>query len=135
MGNKGKIVSELKQVNPEFWVSAQINQSDLVEIAAKGIKTIICNRPDGEGVDQPNIIEIQEAAIRHGIQLEYLPVVSGRVTDEQAIEFKSLYQKSQKPVLAFCRSGTRSITLWALSQVAELTIDQMLLQSKSLGYD
>lgn len=66
----------------------------------------------------------------HGIQLEYLPVVSGRVTDEQAIEFKSLYQKSQKPVLAFCRSGTRSITLWALSQVAELTIDQMLLQSK-----
>ena len=77
MGNKGKIVSDLKQVNPEFWVSAQINQSDLVEIAAKGIKTIICNRPDGEGVDQPNIIEIQEAAIRHGIQLEYLPVVSG----------------------------------------------------------
>jgi sulfide:quinone oxidoreductase len=135
VGNKGKIVSDLKQVNPEFWVSAQINQSDLVEIAAKGIKTIICNRPDGEGVDQPNIIEIQEAAIRHGIQLEYLPVVSGRVTDEQAIEFKSLYQKSQKPVLAFCRSGTRSITLWALSQVAELTIDQMLLQSKSLGYD
>ena len=126
MGNKGKIVSDLKQVNPEFWVSAQINQSDLFEIAAKGIKTIICNRPDGEGVDQPTLIEIQEAAIRHGIQLEYLPVVSGRVTDEQAIEFKSLYQKSQKPVLAFCRSGTRSITLWALSQVAELTIDQMV---------
>ena len=68
---------------------------------AKGIKTIICNRPDGEGVDQPNIIEIQEAAIRQGIQLEYLPVVSGRVTDEQAIEFKSLYQNHRSPYWHF----------------------------------
>ena len=126
---------ELKRVNQEFFVSDQISQQDIAEIAAKGIRTIICNRPDGEGADQPNIIEIQEAAIQHGIQLEYLPVVSGRVTDEQAVEFKELYQKSQKPLLAFCRSGTRSITLWALSQVVEQSLDQMLLQAKALGYD
>ena len=126
---------ELKRVNQEFFVSDQISQQDIAEIAAKGIRTIICNRPDGEGADQPNIIEIQEAAIQHGIQLEYLPVVSGRVTDEQAVEFKQIYQKSQKPLLAFCRSGTRSITLWALSQVVEQSLDQMLLQAKALGYD
>ena len=73
---------ELKRVNQEFFVSDQISQQDIAEIAAKGIRTIICNRPDGEGADQPNIIEIQEAAIQHGIRLEYLPVVSGRVTGE-----------------------------------------------------
>ena len=82
---------QLKQVNQEFYVADQISQRDVAELANKGIKTIICNRPDGEGADQPNIIEIQEVASTHGIQVEYLPVVSGRVTDEQAEEFKSVY--------------------------------------------
>ncbi|WP_277560174.1 bifunctional protein tyrosine phosphatase family protein/NAD(P)/FAD-dependent oxidoreductase [Acinetobacter beijerinckii] len=126
---------QLKQVNQEFYVADQISQQDVAELASKGIKTIICNRPDGEGADQPNIIEIQEVASTHGIQVEYLPVVSGRVTDEQAEEFKSLYQAAQKPILAFCRSGTRSMTLWGLSQVSGLSIDQMLLVSKMMGYD
>lgn len=126
---------QLKQVNQEFYVADQISQPDVAELANKGIKTIICNRPDGEGVDQPNIIEIQEVASTHGIQVEYLPVVSGRVTDEQAEEFKSVYQAAQKPILAFCRTGTRSITLWGLSQVSGLSLDQMLLVSKTLGYD
>ena len=126
---------QLKQVNQEFYVADQISQPDVAELANKGIKTIICNRPDGEGADQPNIIEIQEVASTHGIQVEYLPVVSGRVTDEQAEEFKSVYQAAQKPILAFCRTGTRSITLWGLSQVSGLSLDQMLLVSKTLGYD
>lgn len=126
---------QLKQVNQEFYVADQISQRDVAELANKGIKTIICNRPDGEGADQPNIIEIQEVASTHGIQVEYLPVVSGRVTDEQAEEFKSVYQAAQKPILAFCRTGTRSITLWGLSQVSGLSLDQMLLVSKTLGYD
>lgn len=126
---------QLKQVNQEFYVADQISQRDVAELANKGIKTIICNRPDGEGADQPNIIEIQEVASTHGIQVEYLPVMSGRVTDEQAEEFKSVYQAAQKPILAFCRTGTRSITLWGLSQVSGLSLDQMLLVSKTLGYD
>lgn len=126
---------QLKQVNQEFYVADQISQRDVAELANKGIKTIICNRPDGEGADQPNIIEIQEVASTHGIQVEYLPVVSGRVTDDQAEEFKSVYQAAQKPILAFCRTGTRSITLWGLSQVSGLSLDQMLLVSKTLGYD
>lgn len=41
----------------------------MAELANKGIKTIICNL-DGEGADQPNIIEIQEVASTHGIQVE-----------------------------------------------------------------
>ena len=43
-------------------VSDQIFPEDLKEIAAQGIKTIMCHRPDGEGADQPNFEEIQKAA-------------------------------------------------------------------------
>lgn len=126
---------QLKQVNTEFWVADQITAQDIELIAARGIKTVFCNRPDGEGPDQPNVIEIEQALKPYGIQIQYLPVVSGKVTDEQAEEFKQLYLQAQKPLLAYCRSGTRSITLWALSQVADQTLDQMLLTAKTLGYD
>lgn len=126
---------QLKPVLPHFYVADQITTSDLEQIAQQGIKTILCNRPDGEGADQPNVIEIEQAASEKGITVNYLPVTSGKVSDEQAIEFKALYQAAAKPVLAYCRSGTRSITLWALSQADELPLEQMLLTAKNLGYD
>ncbi|MCH4248538.1 MAG: bifunctional protein tyrosine phosphatase family protein/NAD(P)/FAD-dependent oxidoreductase [Acinetobacter populi] len=126
---------QLKQVNTEFLVSEQITAQDMTTIAEQGIKTIICNRPDGEGADQPNIIEIQQAATQHGIIVEYLPVTSGQVTDEQAQAFRTMYQNAEKPLLAFCRTGTRSITLWALSQGREQNLEQTLFTAKTLGYD
>jgi len=126
---------QLKQVNTEFWVADQITTQDIELIAARGIKTIFCNRPDGEGPDQPNVAEIEQALQPYGIQIQYFPVVSGKVTDEQAEEFKQLYLQAQKPLLAYCRSGTRSITLWALSQVTDQTLEQMLLTARTLGYD
>lgn len=126
---------KLKQVNSEFFLSDQIIQQDLGKIAKEGIKTILCNRPDGEGADQPNIIEIEQAAKKFGIQVEYLPVTSGKVTDGQTQEFKKIYQNAEKPILAFCRTGTRSITLWALSQGHEQNFEQNLLTAKTLGYD
>lgn len=126
---------QLKQVNAEFWVADQITAQDIELIAAHGIKTIFCNRPDGEGADQPNVAEIEQVLQPYGIQIQYLPVVSGKVTDEQSEEFKQLYMQAQKPLLAYCRSGTRSITLWALSQVADQTLEKMLLTAKTLGYD
>ncbi|ENL8335285.1 hypothetical protein AB6H55_002728 [Acinetobacter baumannii] len=53
---------ELKRVNQDFYVAGQITADDIAKIADQGIKTLICNRPDGEGADQPNVIEIEEAA-------------------------------------------------------------------------
>lgn len=62
---------ELKRVNQDFYVAGQITANDIAKIAGQGIKTLICNRPDGEGADQPNVIEIEEAAQRHGLNVIY----------------------------------------------------------------
>ncbi len=86
---------EIKRVNQEFYVAAQITADDVVKIADQGVKTLICNRPDGEGADQPNVIEIEEAAQRHGLKVIYQPVSSGKITDQQVTEFKQLYQNAQ----------------------------------------
>ena len=70
-------------------------QSSILQNCRPRNKTLICNRPDGEGADQPNVIEIEEAAQRHGLNVIYQPVTSGKITDQQVTEFKQLYQNAQ----------------------------------------
>ncbi|WP_368574944.1 TIGR01244 family sulfur transferase [Acinetobacter baumannii] len=126
---------ELKRVNQDFYIAGQITANDIAKIADQGIKTLICNRPDGEGADQPNVIEIEEAAQRHGLNVIYQPVISGKITDQQVTEFKQLYQNAQKPVLAYCRSGMRAISLWALAEVAPQDAALLVESGNKLGFN
>ncbi|MEX7478222.1 TIGR01244 family sulfur transferase, partial [Acinetobacter baumannii] len=126
---------ELKRVNQDFYVAGQITANDIVKIADQGIKTLICNRPDGEGADQPNVIEIEEAAQQYGLNVIYQPVISGKITDQQVTEFKQLYQNAQKPVLAYCRSGMRAISLWALAEVAPQDAALLVESGNKLGFN
>ncbi|MBN6528433.1 TIGR01244 family protein [Acinetobacter pittii] len=126
---------ELKRVNQDFYVAGQITANDIVKIADQGIKTLICHRPDGEGADQPNVIEIEEAAQRHGLNVIYQPITGGKITDQQVTEFKQLYQNAQKPVLAYCRSGMRAISLWALAEVAPQDAALLVESGNKLGFN
>lgn len=126
---------ELKQVDKTFAVAPQITPADVAELARAGYKTIICNRPDGEGNDQPLFHEIEEAARQAGLQAHYLPVVSGKVSDEDAEKFADAFEAAPKPVFAYCRSGTRSITLWSLSRAGKMPLADILVAAKNAGYD
>lgn len=126
---------ELKQVNQDFYVAGQITVDDVAKIADQGIKTLICNRPDGEGADQPTIIEIEKAAQQYGLKVIYQPVTSGRITDQQVTEFKQLYQNAQKPVLAYCRSAMRAISLWALAEVDPSDAALLVEMGNKLGFN
>ena len=70
---------ESKQLTPDISVSGQIAPGDMDDIAAAGFKSIISNRPDGEGADQPSFAEIERAASAKGMTSRYLPVTSGMV--------------------------------------------------------
>ncbi len=126
---------EIKKVDSDISVSPQISPADVPEIAKAGYKTIICNRPDGEGNDQPLFHEIEEAAQKAGLICHYLPVESGKVSDDDAEKFGQLFAAVPKPALAFCRSGTRSVTLWALSQKGDIKLPDILQKAKTAGYD
>ena len=73
---------ELKKITGKVSVSPQITPDDIKEVATKGFRAIICNRPDGEGADQPSFEEIEAAAKVAGIEARYVPVQSGMVRDE-----------------------------------------------------
>ncbi|MBC3345185.1 TIGR01244 family phosphatase [Pseudomonas sp. SWRI196] len=116
-------------------VSEQIFPHQLTELKNTGFRAIVCNRPDGESSDQPLFAEIKRAAEALGIEAHYLPAESGKVTDEQAVAFGQLFESLPKPVLAYCRSGMRSTTLWALSQASLLPLPQIVEAAKDAGFD
>jgi sulfide:quinone oxidoreductase len=116
-------------------VADQILPEDLNDLAAQGIKTIFCHRPDGEGADQPNFAEIAQAAKKLKIKTHYLPVVSGKISDADVTAFAQLFKEAKKPVLGYCRSGMRAASLWALSEGANLGLAQTLEAGKQAGFD
>lgn len=127
---------QLRTLNSAVSVSAQIAAADAAPVAAAGFRSVICNRPDGEGADQPTFDEVGRACRDAGLEVAYLPVVSGQVTDADAAAFGALVERLPKPVLAYCRTGTRSATLWSLSEAAHgRPIAEILGAAKTAGYD
>ena len=107
---------EIKTLSPVMGVGGQIAVDDLPSIAAAGYRSILCNRPDHEGPDQPSFHEIEQAALTCGLVARYLPVMSGSITPADGVAFARLLDVLPSPVLAYCRSGARSTTLWNLAQ-------------------
>lgn len=126
---------EFRTLSPKFTVSPQISVEDVGTIAAQGFRAIICNRPDGEGADQPSFKEIAAAAKAAGIEARYVPVQSGMVKDQDVEAFGTALEDVQRPVFAYCRTGTRSATLWSFHEAMKRPIAEILTATKAAGYD
>ncbi len=126
---------KFNKVTDHLTVSPQILSGDLPDIKKAGFRAIICNRPDGEDGDQPTFAEIENAAKIQGIETFYLAIEGGKITDKDAKIFGDKLQELPGPVLAYCRSGTRSITLWSLSQAGKCETSEILKRAKDAGYD
>ncbi len=124
-----------KRISDGLSVTPQITVADIPAIKDQGFRAIICNRPDGEGADQPGFEEIERAARAAGLEARYLPVVSGMVEDADAKSFATALRELPGPVLAYCRSGTRSATLWALGQAGKQPMPEILAATRAAGYD
>jgi sulfide:quinone oxidoreductase len=126
---------DIKKLDTDLAVTPQIMVADLPAIKEKGFRSIICNRPDGEGADQPTCQEIEAAASLLGLGMAYQPIVAGKVSDEDAATFDRLMTELPGPVLAYCRTGTRSATLWSLTQADKQNVADILGKTKAAGYD
>jgi len=126
---------ELKRINEAVTVSPQIGVDDIAALKAAGFKTIVNNRPDGEAPDQPPSAEIEAAARAAGLDYHYIPLGRDGVSPDMVERTKAVLAQSPGPVFAYCRSGTRSTTLWALSQAGERPADEIIAQAADAGYD
>ena len=114
-------------------VAPQIDPADVPAVAAQGFRSLINNRPDGDADEQPANAAIAAAARQAGLDYRYLPVVSGQLHDAQAQAFAAALATLPAPVLAFCRTGTRCASLWALQ--AHDDAEAVLATARAAGYD
>ncbi len=126
---------DIRQVTPSFAVAGQITAADLPQLKAAGYHTLICNRPDGETDGQPAAETIAAEARAQGFDWHWIPITSGQFTDEAVAAFARVLSEPRQPVLAFCRTGTRSITLWALAQAGKQPAAELLQLATAAGYD
>lgn len=126
----------VKALSPNVSVSPQIAPEDVAPLAeAHGFKSLICNRPDGEEEDQPRWAEIAAAALEAGMETAHIPVTGKDFRPEAVAAFADALESMPKPVLAFCRTGTRSTILWALSNNGSLTADERIRTGTRAGFD
>lgn len=126
---------DLKKISEALSVSGQIQPDDVAKLARHGFGAIICNRPDGEAADQPTHEEMEKAAQKAGLAFLYLPVTPGIVTDDTAAAFKKALTELPGPVLGYCRTGTRTTTLWSLAMASDKSVVDILAATKAAGYD
>ena len=126
---------DIKQINQSVSVAGQIQPEDVTTLKALGFTTIINNRPEGEAPDQPSGAEIEAAAKAAGLDYVAIPLGREGVSPEMVEKTRAAMESSGGPVFAFCRSGTRSTTLWALSQAGTMEGDEIIRQAGDAGYD
>lgn len=123
-------------LTPDIAVSPQIAPEDCAAARAQGFAAIVNNRPDGEAADQPTAAEMRAAAIAAGLRYADIPVDSSGIEMAQVEAMAAELAAADGPVLAFCRSGTRSTNLWALaSALRGGDPDAIIAAAGTGGYD
>lgn len=130
-------MTEFLKVTDGLSVSPQISADDIAQAAKDGIGMIINNRPDGEEASQPANSALAEVAEAQGIRWVHIPVVGGQLTMEGIEQMAMALRDNDTKTLAFCRSGTRSCTLWGLAEAFSggLATDEILARGAAAGYD
>lgn len=127
----------MHSLSPWLRVTDQLVPKDIPVLKKAGILSVVCNRPDGEQPDQPDHFALQAACSEAGLSFTYLPVAPGGITDIHVQQFGVLLERLPAPIAAYCRTGTRSTSLWALSQIRSggATPEQVISIAGGAGYD
>ncbi len=128
---------ELFELTDDVLLAGQIGPDTIPFIAEQGIRSIICNRFDGEVEGQPDFPSVERAAAAHGIEAVYLPVLQPPqpISDEEGAAFGEVLASLPKPALAYCRTGSRAVILWGLSEAPRRPFKEIVLAGMGAGYD
>ena len=126
---------DLRRITDDFTVSPQIEVSDIPAIAAAGYQSVLCNRPDGEEPNQCAYDAVAQAAQEAGLEVRSVPIISGMVRPEDLDAFNAALSEMPRPVLAYCRTGTRCTMLWTIAKFGQMGADEILKLTGQAGYD
>lgn len=129
-------MTEFHRVTPHFAVAGQVTLDDVARAAAEGFKVLVVNRPEGEDPEQPKLAEIRAAAESAGLRFRVLPF-TGPPPPAAVAETAEIIEEAPGPVLAYCRTGRRSIMAWAMAEAltGNKTPDEIIALAAKAGYD
>jgi len=125
---------KLQQLTNDIYICDQIELLDIEQFIGLGIKTIINNRPDQE-IKMPLSVAVAEKSKEFGINYYYLPIEPNGYTSNNIESITAILNESFKPVIAYCRTGNRSTSLWAKSQQSILGRETVIKKAKKIGFD
>lgn len=129
-------MSDFLPLSAQFSVAPQIGIEDVAEAKAQGFAMVINNRPDGEEPSAPQGDDIAHAAAAEGLAYAAIPIGHAGFSHAQLDAFDKLLAHATGPILAYCRSGTRSTHLWALARArAGDDVDTIAAAAAKAGYD
>jgi uncharacterized protein (TIGR01244 family) len=105
---------QLAELAPGVSAAPALSRDDIEALAAQGVKTIVNNRPDGEDPGQLPAAEAQALAAALGIEYHHIPVLAATLSAADVEAFAQVLAQAPQPLVAHCRSGTRTSLLWAL---------------------
>ncbi len=126
---------DIRKVDDGFAVAPQIQPQEMRMLADAGFVAVMCNRPDGEDPGQPDVATMRAAAEEAGLAYYHVPVSGGAFPDAALDEFGRIRRETDGPLLAYCRTGTRCMTMETLSNPQELGVDERLERAQAAGYD
>ncbi len=128
-------MTEFRWITHDFAVAAQLAPDDIARAAAEGVKTLINNRPEGEA-GQPKEGEMRATA--RALRLDYRSIpFSGQPPPAVVAATAEILEQAAGPVLAYCRTGTRSIMAWAMAQAlcGLRRPNEIIALAAKVGYD
>lgn len=125
----------IRPLTPRYAVAPQVTPEDIPAIAAAGFTTLICNRPDSEVPPDLQSAAIGDAARAAGLTYEVLELSHQTLTPENAAKQRRMIEQADGNVLAYCRSGTRCSVIWAMGQIGDTGLDEILAATAAAGYD
>ncbi len=129
-------MADIRTINESISVAPQITPDDIAAIKAAGFKAIVNNRPDDEEGGQPEGDAIRTAAEAAGLSYAAIPITHAGFSHPQIDAMTQVLVTTEGPVLAYCRSGTRSCNLWALAAAKAGRDPELLVgQARAAGYD
>jgi uncharacterized protein (TIGR01244 family) len=112
------------KINDKISIAGQLALEDFPGVAQLGFKAVVNNRPDGEEATQPTSAEEAAAAAAAGLAYAHIPVTGASIREQDVRDLQGVLAKTDGPVLVHCRSGTRSLTLYAIGEVLDGRMDR-----------
>jgi uncharacterized protein (TIGR01244 family) len=126
---------ELREIEPGYVVSPQIEPDDIPALAAAGFRTVINNRPDIENPPGLSAAAMRAAVEAAGMTFVDNPLTHGAMGPAQAEAQRAAIESAGGPVFAYCASGNRCTIIWAMAMARRRPVDDLIEAGARWGYN